>query len=142
METSRGLAVCDTDPFKLHYAWSLWRIGEMDRSVWRHEAAAARLAFEQGQPGFADLYLVEIPGREELRARRDGDPTRRRRNFELHSRLGETLREWYRAVDSLEPGHVFWQLPDQPLTGDASPRRRQRTGAALFNKLMAALPAA
>lgn len=66
METSRELAVCGTDPFKLHYAWSLWRIGEMDHSVWRHEAAAARLAFEQGKLGFADLYLVEIPGGGEL----------------------------------------------------------------------------
>jgi hypothetical protein len=26
MERSRGITVCDTDPLKLHYAWSLWQI--------------------------------------------------------------------------------------------------------------------
>lgn len=140
MEASRGLAVCDTDPFKLHYAWSLWRVDAIDREAWRHEARVARLAFAEGELGLADLYLVDIPTSEELRVRREGDSTRKRRNFELHARLGGPIKEWYTAVDSLDPGRVRWELPDQPLSATSVCRRKERTGTSLFDALLVALP--
>jgi hypothetical protein len=36
-ERSRGVAVCDTDPLKLHYIWSLWQIGVAAERVWQAE---------------------------------------------------------------------------------------------------------
>jgi hypothetical protein len=44
LERSRGIAVCDTDPLKLHYIWSLWQIGAATERVWQAEHAATRKA--------------------------------------------------------------------------------------------------
>lgn len=43
-----GLAVCDTDPLKLHFHWSLWRIGVLPDIHWRLEAELAREAVRTG----------------------------------------------------------------------------------------------
>src|SRR6185369_9638799 len=87
VERELGLAVCDEDPMKLHYCWSLLRIGAASPQRWAHEVEANRAAISKGRLGFADLVLISIPPVDELRRRRDEDPTRRRRNFELHARL-------------------------------------------------------
>jgi len=63
--------------------------------------------------GFADAYFVSIPDPEVLELRRTGDPGRRRRNFALHARLGEPLREWYAALEEVRPGSVRWGFPDE-----------------------------
>ena len=34
-EQRAGISVCDTDPLKLHYGWSLWRIGAGSRQVFK-----------------------------------------------------------------------------------------------------------
>ncbi len=87
--------MCDTDPLKLHYSWSLWRIGAGSRLVLQRQVDAYREMMGGHRIGFADAYLVSIPDPEVLELRRTGDRGRRRRNFALHARLGEPLREWY-----------------------------------------------
>ena len=86
-EHASGLAVCDDDPLKLHYCWSLMRIGAASPERWARKVAANLAALTEGRLGFADLVLVSIPPVEEPRRRRDSDPTRRRRNFELRAQL-------------------------------------------------------
>ncbi len=126
VEAREGLAVCDTDPFKLHYAWSLWWIGEGDRDAFWRQAELDRALFTSGDLGFADLVLVADATSEAARRQRDADPTRARRNFDLHVRLYDPLRRWYSAVDRLDPGRVRWSLPDAPaleVVGGLDPRR-------------------
>jgi hypothetical protein len=108
---THGIAVCDTDPLKLHYAWSLWRIGEFDEGDLRRQIVAYREAVAEGRLGFADRYCVEIPAADVLAERKVNDALRRRRNFDLHARLGEPLREWYGAIEELRPGCVVWNYP-------------------------------
>src|SRR5205823_6151915 len=50
-----GLVVVDTDPFKLHFVWTLWRAGRATRREWELQRAAARDAFASGRCGIADL---------------------------------------------------------------------------------------
>lgn len=140
LEARAGLAICDSDPLKLHYSWCLSRIGAAPWARFRHELAAARQAFSIGALGLADLVLVSIPPLEVLRAQRLADPTRSRRSFELHSRLGNDLRTWYQAVDAVEPGRVIWQLPDDGLPPQMPPPRSDRTDVALLDALVASLP--
>lgn len=35
IERSKGYVVCDTDPLKLHYVWSLWQIGVARERYWQ-----------------------------------------------------------------------------------------------------------
>jgi hypothetical protein len=137
-ESERGLAVCDEDPMKLHYCWSLLRIGAASPQRWTHEVAANLAAVTAGRLGFADLVLVSIPSAEELRRRRDADPTRRRRNFDLHARLAEPLRQWYEALERVDPGRVRWSLPSDGLP--ATTPRANRCDPARFEALLDALP--
>lgn len=137
-------AVCDTDPFKLHYAWGLWRLGAAAAAAeaFLSEAAASRAEFAAGRLGLADVVLCAIPAADELAAQRAGDATRARRRFALHSRLGEPLREWYQAVDALDPGRVLWEHPSGGLDAVAGiAPRSARTGADLFDAFLARLPA-
>jgi hypothetical protein len=136
-----GVAVCDSDPFKLHYAWTLWRTGHVTRDDWRRAVEANRRAFAAGELGLADLFLVSIPDRRTLLERREGDRGRRRRNFDLHVRLAAPLAGWFRAVEQLAPARVRWHLPPDGLPRDIPPRV-PRTGADLLNALLARLPAA
>jgi hypothetical protein len=139
-ERAVGLAVCDDDPMKLHYCWSLVRIGAASPRRWAHEVAANRAAVTEGRLGFADLVLVSIPPVEELRRRRDADPTRRRRNFDLHAQLVEPLRQWYQALELVQPGRVRWELPSDGLPQTLPPPRTNRCDPAVFDALMQALP--
>lgn len=141
LEARAGLAVCDTDPLKLHYVWTLWRIGEVSHARWIAEANQVRERFEKGGLGLADLFLVELPDEAQLRHRKESDTTRRRRNFELHARIAEPLREWYSAVAALDPDRVRWSHPAEPLQDDAFPARHPRTGTDVLDALLEALPA-
>jgi hypothetical protein len=140
-ERHTGTAVCDTDPLKLHYIWSLWQTGHASRRQWHAELTATRQLFAQHRLGIADLILIEIPDPATLAARRRADPTRRRRNFDLHAQLAGPLRDWYHAVEQLDPSRVRWELPPTGIPGNPLRPRHDRTGADAFDSLISQLPA-
>jgi hypothetical protein len=140
-EQHAGTAVCDTDPFKLHYVWSLWQTGHASRRQWHAELTATRQLFAQHRLGIADLILVAIPDPATLAARRRADPTRRRRNFNLHAKLAGPLHDWYHAVERLDPSRVRWELPSTGIPGTTLRTRHDRTGTDAFDRLISQLPA-
>ena len=141
LERLHGTAVCDSDPLKLHYAWSLARIGRGAPAEVAAEARVARKAFERGALGLADLVLVRIPAPADLEQQKSTDATRRRRAFDLHRLLAEPLREWYQAVERLDPARVVWEFPDDGLAGlPAVDPRSDRSDPALLDALLAGLP--
>jgi hypothetical protein len=143
IEQKVGVAVCDTDPFKLHYTWSLWRLGKVARDEWEQAAEVSRTAFAERRLGIADLILVELRWPAELRRRSERDRVesgRRRGRFELHQQLGAPLREWYEATDRLDRGRVRSQLPSDGALDPLPMPRNPRSGVALFDALLAELP--
>lgn len=141
-EQQAGIAVCDTDPFKLHYIWCLWQTGNATAGEWHAEQNASRQLFAARRLGIADLILATIPEPTVLAARRHADTTRRRRHFGLHAQLADPLRAWYRAVSALDPDRVRWELPATGIPGRGTPRpRNPRTGTAIFDALIDQLPA-
>lgn len=112
LEQRGGLAVCDTDPLKLHYVWTLWRIGEATPAQWHAECEAAREQIAARRLGFADRYYVRRIDADQARRQRDGDPARTRRNFELHLRLQAPLVAWYETLAGILPGQVCFDWPD------------------------------
>lgn len=143
MEEAVDLVVCDTDPFKLHYSWCLFRLGEISKSDWDYEVGLARQYFESDELGFADLVLVNDRDGEQLSQRRRSDTNRRRRNFDLHSQFGPPLRDWYRAIQQFDPRRVIWELPSEGLTQEqlAVGVRDERSGTEAFDRFMKSLGA-
>jgi hypothetical protein len=137
-EARDGLVVVDTDPFKLHYVWTLFRTGQITEIEWTMQRDAARDAFAAGRYALADAFLVSDVDDATLRSRRDADTTRTRRNFERHVALRDALLRWYGAIDRLEPGRVVLGLPDEGITPEllAKGKRTTRSGAELFDRLM------
>ena len=142
-ERRDGLVIVDTDPFKLHYVWTLWKTGRTSESSWQMQRDVAREAFAVGRYALADVFLVSDVDTATLRARRDADAIRTRRNFETHVVLRDSLLRWYRAIDALDPGRVRLGLPEGGVPADlmALGPRRVRSGAALFERLLELLPA-
>jgi hypothetical protein len=140
-EARDGLVVVDTDPFKLHYVWTLFRSGQISEIEWVMQRDAARDAFGSGRYALADVILVSDVDVETLRARREADPSRTRRNFERHVVLRDALLRWYEAIDRLEPGRVVFGLPAGGLLPDliAKGKRARRSGFELFDELMSEL---
>ena len=136
VEAERGVAVCDTDPLKLHYDYCLAAVGA---ATWRRFEVGVSLtmqAISDRRLGIADMFLVSIPSDEVLERQRAFDSTRRRRNFDLHRRLVPSLRDWYATLDRLDPGRVHWEYPQHlPV-----PICRERHDADLFRRWMADLP--
>lgn len=139
MERSAGIAICDTDPLKLHYVWGLWKIGEAREIDWRLELAATRAAFKREEIGFADLYYVELTDIAVARQRMDEDRSRSRRNFELHARLQPPLIAWYEALNVVLPGRVFFSFPDAAPDGGLHHAGRPRYDIAAFDDFVARL---
>lgn len=141
LEQTSGLAVFDTDPFKLHYTWSLLRLGLLDVEEWLTAVDVCRAAFADGRLGLADLVLVADAPPEELSRRREADKTlgRERRRFDLHMRMREPLREWYGALARLDPRRVCWSLPPDGSLPEVEPRD-QRSGLPLFEAVRRGLP--
>src|SRR5699024_3478835 len=106
LEGDTGLAVGDSDPMKLHHTWSLARIGAVPAERFEIESVLVREALVEKRIGFVDTVLVDFPAPEVLRDRRDKDTSRERTDFEFHLQLIEPMREWYRALDSVDPGRV------------------------------------
>jgi hypothetical protein len=139
VDSATGLAICDTDPLKLHYTWCLWKIGEATEVNWRLELAATREVFARKQIGFADLYYIGIIEPAVARQRKQTDLTRSRRNFELHVRLQPGLIDWYEALRAVLPGQVFFGFPDaRPATAPPSSESR-RYDLATFDNFIARL---
>jgi hypothetical protein len=138
-----GLVVVDTDPFKLHYTWTLYQNGQTTRHAWELMRDTARRAFVSGRYGLADLIYVADVDEATLRSRREADTTRARRNFARHVRLRDSLMRWYGYVDALEPGRVVFGLRESGIARDklaALGPRYERSGEALFDALMRGLP--
>jgi hypothetical protein len=136
IEAELGIAVCDTDPLKLHYDYCLARLG---RAPWDRFDAGVSVAAEamaRRRIGIVDVVLISVPDDETLRRQRRADPVRRRRNFELHRTLVPGLRDWYGALNRIDPGRVVWQFPSALPT----PIERARYDPELFSSWMAQLP--
>jgi hypothetical protein len=139
LDADHEVVLCDGDPMKLHYSWSLARIGAAPWSRFECELGYARDALVGGRLGMADLVLVSVPPADVLRARRAADMTRRRRSFDVHVELARPLREWYAAVEQADPGGVVWAWPDGGVLRDSS--RRKRLGSlALLDRVVELLP--
>ncbi len=143
LEATQGVAVCDSDPLKLHYAWCLARIGADSPGRFLDEYAYVREAFSLRRLGFADAVMITLPDEQTLRQRKTSDLTRTRRSFELHVHLRKPLIEWYHRLDELRPGSVLWQLPAQTadlnaLAGETPPRARY--DLELLDALVESLP--
>ncbi len=136
-EEQTSLAICDTDPLKLHYTWCLHQIGEATKKEWRSAVEATRVKIERCEIGFADAYFVKKISPEAARAQAMADSTRSRRRFELHVRLQPSLLKWYETLDTILPGRVAFGLPDE------LPARRiadRFPGVHIFDAMIAALP--
>jgi len=142
-EARDGLVVVDTDPFKLHFVWTLLRSGQISELEWTMQRDAARDAFASGRYALADVFLVSDVDAATLRARRDADPSRTRTNFERHVLLRDSLLRWYQAIDRLEPGRVDFGFPAEGITAEliARGKRARRSGRELFDHLMKELAA-
>ncbi|MBU6957861.1 hypothetical protein KRR23_08900 [Pseudomonas sp. CVAP len=137
MEDIFSWALCDSDPLKLHYIWSLWQIGEASEHDWRIELDATRETIAQGRIGFADCYIVGRIDPQLARERAKADTTRRRSRFELHVRLQQALLTWYSAMDEVLPGRVRFGFPSEMPT---LKNLDGRYAVAAFDQMIASLP--
>lgn len=135
-EAATGLAVCDTDPLKLHYSYCLARLEAGDWAMFDDGVRAYRRAIEARRQGMADLVACWIPDDAQLVEQREADTTRGRRNFELHRRMAGPLRDWYEALAALDPERVVWAFPEDV----AVVVERDRFDVDLFDAWMATLP--
>lgn len=140
LEEATDLAICDSDPLKLHYSWCLAAVGAEPISRFEHEFAAVREMFLDRRLGFADVVLLSIPDPQRLLTQRNGDPTRRRRHFDLHARLSDPLAEWYAAVERLDPGRVLHRFPENLDVVTQVPPRPDRCDVHLLDRLLDELP--
>lgn len=137
MEDISSWALCDSDPLKLHYIWSLWQIGETSEHTWRIELDATRATIAQGRIGFADCYIVGRIDPQLARERAKTDTTRRRSGFELHVRLQQALLTWYTAMDEVLPGRVRFGFPSEM---PAFKSLDGRYAVVAFDRMIASLP--
>lgn len=99
------LVVLDGDPFKgLWYNWIYAADGWPGVDV---VAPLYRAHLERGTIAFPDLYVILDATEGQLRERRAGDPTRRRRQFETHLRMVEPQRRYFAALGAVAPGRVL-----------------------------------
>ena len=113
VEAKHGYAICDTDPFKSHFDWSMARAGFSSMDIFEAAKPIARTSFAAGRLGFADLYLVKRIAPEVARAQKEGDLTRSRRRFDMHLELQPHLMDWFEALDEVLPGQVEFALRDK-----------------------------
>ncbi|MDB6444838.1 MULTISPECIES: hypothetical protein [unclassified Pseudomonas] len=137
MEEISSWALCDSDPLKLHYIWSLWQIGEASEQDWRTELDATRETISQGRIGFADHYIIGCIEPQLARERAKADTTRRRSRFELHVRLQHALLTWYSAMSEVLPGTVRFGFPSEMPTLKNVDRR---CSVEAFDRMIASLP--
>ena len=99
------LVVMDGDPFKgLSFNWVFAEHGWPGIGV---QAPLHRAHVEAGTLAFPDLYVVLLATEAQLRARRAADPTRTRRNHEMHLRLVDPQRRYFEALRAADPSRVL-----------------------------------
>lgn len=145
IEREHGIVICDTDPMKIHFSWCMERAGFHWPDKFAHARGFVREAISQGRLGFADLYLVKQIEPEVARAQKEGDPTRRRGNFEQHLALQPHLIAWFTAMSDLLPGRVRWGFPDRDellaeIKSKAPEENPRRFDVSLFDALIERLP--
>ncbi|WP_009475332.1 hypothetical protein [Rhodococcus sp. JVH1] len=121
--------------------WCLAAVGAAPITRFEHELTAVRPMFTQRRLGFADVVLLSIPDPQQPLRQRIGDPSRRRRHFDLHGRLAAPLAEWYAALDRLDPGRVIDRFPLELDTAMLPPSRSNRHDRDLLDSLIDELPA-
>jgi hypothetical protein len=136
VEESTGRAYCDGDPLKLHYDYSLARIGLLSWERFKADVAACRREIRHRRLGLVDVVLCSIPDPEMLDRRKRGDPTRHRTNFAVNRRLGPALLDWYSTLEQLDPERVRWTFPSTP----PDVQSRDRFDLELYDTWMASLP--
>lgn len=136
LEAEHGVAVCDTDPLKLHYDYCLARVGHASWDRFDAGVSVAATAIAGRRIGIADVVVLNVPDDATLARQRDGDSSRRRGNFDLHRLLGPGLRDWYGALDEVDPGRVLLRFPSE-LPAQVE---RARYDSELFRTWMAHLP--
>lgn len=136
-----GWAVCDTDPFKLHWTWTLWMSGLSSDEYWEQSKKSMREAFANGKLGFPDLVLFADPDIETLRRQKANDLTRTRNRHEMHIRIAPALKRWYLAMATLDPDRINFGLPVNGLDTRHTRlgQRAVRTGAELFDRFITEL---
>ena len=60
-EHAAGIAICDGDPLKLHYDYSLARVGKGSWDQFWASVQASRSAISQKRLGIADLIVCHVP---------------------------------------------------------------------------------
>lgn len=145
IEREHGFAICDTDPMKIHYSWCMERAGFHWPDKFAHARVFVREAIAKGRLGFADLYLVKRIEPSVARAQKEGDPTRRRGNFEQHLALQPHLIAWVTAVSEVLPGSVRWEFPEKDellaeIKRKAPEETPRRFDVSVFDALLKALP--
>jgi len=145
IEAKHGFAICDTDPMKIHYSWCMERAGFKWPDAFATAAIEVRQRIESKQLGFADLYLVKRIEPEVARAQKDGDPARKRGNFEQHLALQPHLLTWFEALCSALPGRVSFAFPEkdsllETIKSKAPEDDPRRFDVSVFDALVEALP--
>jgi len=109
----RGMSILDGDPFQP--LWYDWAYGNQDHSLgtivsfYREAIAAGHLAFP-------DCYILLAVTKPELRARKQGDPSRSRRNFEKHVSLLRHQPRYFAAMNAISCGLVHTLDATAPVT--------------------------
>ena len=145
VEAEHGYAICDTDPFKSHYDWSMARAGFASIDIFEAAMPMARASLASGRLGFADLYMVKQIAPKVARRQKEGDQTRTRRRFDMHLALQPHLMAWFKALAQVLPGQVEVGFRDQDAVlaelkskaPEASPRRFD---VSALNALLERLP--
>jgi hypothetical protein len=106
LATDGALVVLDGDPFKglwynVVYAADGWPGVDVTGPLYRELVAGGALSFP-------DLYVVLGATEAQLRARRDLDEGRTRRNFEKHLRLVTPQREYFAALVRMDASRVLF----------------------------------
>lgn len=105
LATGAPLVVIDCDPMK--GLWFNWVFAEHGWPGIDVQAPLHRAHIERGTLAFPDLYVVLQATEAQLRARRAGDPTRTRRNHEMHLRLAAPQRRYFQALQAADPPRVL-----------------------------------
>ena len=112
VEAEYGFAVCDTEPWKSHFDWSMARAGFRTMDVFDAAIPIVREAILARRLGFGGRYYVKRIAPHVARVQKDGDATRTRRNFEMHLALQPHLLEWFDVLSKVLPDRVHFGFPD------------------------------